>query len=57
MKKDELENTLGSPFFTKDDDEGIVRSQKWKIEDIPFTIFVSYNNKGEIRDISLSIPY
>lgn len=57
MKKDELENTLGSPFFTKDDDEGIVRSQKWKIKDIPFTIFVSYNNKGEIRYISLSIPY
>lgn len=57
MKKNELENILGTPFFTKDDDEGGVRSQKWKIKDIPFTIYVSYTNKGEIRYISLSIPY
>lgn len=57
MKKNELENILGTPLFTKDDDEGVVRSQKWKIKDIPFTIYVSYTNKGEIRYISLSIPY
>ena len=56
MNKAEIENILGVPLFIKNDD-GVVRSQKWKIEDIPLTIYISYNNIGEIRYISLSIPY
>lgn len=56
MNRAEIENILGVPLFTKDDD-GVVRSQKWKIKGVPFTIYVSYTNRGEIRYISLSIPY
>lgn len=57
MDRNKLENILGTPIFTKKDDENIVKSQKWKINDMPYTIYASYNNMGEIRYISLSIPY
>lgn len=57
MKINELEEILGIPIFTKDDGNGIVRSQKWAIKDKPYTLYASYTNTGKIRYISLTIPY
>lgn len=57
MNRNELANILGEPIFTKTDDDGVVRSQKWQIKNMPFTLYASYTNTGEIRYVSLSIPY
>lgn len=57
MKTNDLEEMLGIPTFTKDDENGVVRSQKWTFKDKPYTLYVSYTNTGKIRYISLTIPY
>lgn len=57
MDRNKLESIFGTPIFTKKDDGDIIRSQKWEIEDMPYTLYVSYNNVGEIRYISLNISY
>lgn len=56
MKKNELRKIFGEPFFTKIDDAGVVRSQKWNIVDKPYTFYVAYTYTGDIRYISLTIP-
>ena len=57
MNKSELEKLLGKPLFTKNDDDGVVRSQKWKITGSRFELYTSYKHNGDIRYISLSLPY
>lgn len=57
MDKSELEKQLGKPLFTKNDNDGVVRSQKWKITGSLFTLYASYKNNGDVRYISLSLPY
>ncbi|MEF3812748.1 hypothetical protein [Acinetobacter baumannii] len=57
MKNNELEEILGIPIFTKDDDNRIIRSQKWAFKDKPYTLYASSTNTGKIRYISLTLPY